>query len=170
MRKMKTNTNPFEPDDKYDIRSNIDPYGNTDIDIIDGTTFTPPQSKHEIEIDKTVEKNVYSGNIYSLKTITTEEKIKDEKLSEQEYKNDVNGSVLRVEDVSVICELYLNEESVEINLPRSFFPDNVYYGVPINLSIDESSGFRTPVIKIRQVSEDTKNISKEEMEDLINKL
>ena len=50
------------------------------------------------------------------------------------------------------CEIYLAGKNIEIDLPRAFFPDDIRYGMPINLKIDESTGMRKPIIRTRELS------------------
>jgi len=102
--------------------------------------------------------------------------IKQKKLSptatyqKKQYKKEVDGIVLEVENISVNCEIYLESGNVEINLPIALFPEKVHYGMPISLSLDECSGIRCPVIKVRHPSKMALNEGKEKMDALIAEL
>lgn len=70
------------------------------------------------------------------------------------YRNtaEVAGSVLAIEEESVLCELYLAQQTTNIWLPRSLFPVSIYYGCPIAVGIDESQGIRRPYVNLRSVN------------------
>lgn len=89
---------------------------------------------------------------------------------DQQARSDVDGSIVEVKDASVTCEIYLADENIEISLPRAFFPDNIRYGMAINLRIDESSGIRKPIIRTREPSIDALSYGEEEFSALINEL
>jgi hypothetical protein len=64
--------------------------------------------------------------------------------------NVVKGTVIKSSNVSVNCEVVLNNGGViEIDLPPSLFPEPISIGYPFELRMDESSGIRKPLIKRR---------------------
>lgn len=120
-----------------------------------------PQLRNETEEDK-ADEYTYPG--------ASKETSRAEACVGKQYKKEVDGIVLSVEDVSVNCEIYLENNNGEIILPKSLFPENVYYGMPISLSLDESSGIRRPVIKVRHLSHEAVAKGKEEMDALVSEL
>ena len=81
-------------------------------------------------------------------------------------KNEIDGCVLAVEDFFVECEIYLKNSQLQLRLPKVYFPNDVHFGMPIKLSLDETSGSRCPVIKKRPFfATDSK-----EIEALVNEL
>lgn len=97
-----------------------------------------------------------SSSDYHL-TRTFLESTKQRELPLSVGKVEINGAVLQVEDESVLCELYGETALVQISLPRSLLPEDVRYGMPISLSIDETSGVRRPVIRKRVVTGSTED-------------
>lgn len=88
-------------------------------------------------------------------------------------KSEVFGTVLSIEDVSAVCEVYLNdsqERTLCIRLPKSLFPDNICYGSPITIAYrQDASGIRRPSVTLRKMSK-TERMHQEdrEMEALIS--
>ncbi len=148
-------------------------------------TFIDLKKSNLMETEAKINRsNIISINIKSESRKETEEDeayefgypIKRKKLpppaiyQKKEYKKEVAGIVLEVEDISVNCEIYLERGNVEINLPISLFPEKVHYGMLISLSLDEFSGIRCPVIKVRYPPKMALNEGKEEMDALIAEL
>lgn len=66
--------------------------------------------------------------------------------------DNIDGAVVGIENKSIFCELFTSPKHRFVHLPVSLFPiDNVTIGLPINISIDKSSGFRSPVVLIRKL-------------------
>ena len=66
--------------------------------------------------------------------------------------DNVDGAVVGIENKSILCELFTSPKHRFVNLPLSLFPiDHVTIGLPINISIDKSSGFRSTVVLIRKI-------------------
>ncbi len=120
-----------------------------------------------IEYFETKTRFIVSGNTFAIETLSSETIIESDSV---EHKNDVAGTVIGVSDESVICEIYFEKHTEEVNLPRSFFPEDVQYGMGINLMMDETSGIRKPVIKTRELSPEAAESGKEDMEKLIREL
>lgn len=85
-------------------------------------------------------------------------------------KQSVEGSVIGLEEASIICEIQLERGLVRIALPRTFFPSDVSYGSPISISIDESSGVRRPVVTLQKLDADQLKDGNEEMAALVEGL
>ncbi len=87
-----------------------------------------------------------------------------------EQKEKAKATVLRVEDISVLCEVKIAAGHIHIRLPKSLFPINIYYGMPISISYrKELSGTRRPVVSPREVDADELHADNEEMLNLINR-
>ena len=79
----------------------------------------------------------------------------------------VPATVLRAEDVSVLCEVELQAGSIHINLPRSLFPAKIHYGMPITIRFEEKqSGIRKPSVSLRQIDTELLREENEEMRSL----
>lgn len=85
-------------------------------------------------------------------------------------KNYVEGVVLSNDEISVRCELTVNGKVVEIQLPRSLFPESITYGLPINLKMVDEGGIRRPLITLRKIDDNsTANIA-DEFDSILNAL
>ena len=69
----------------------------------------------------------------------------------RELRKSVDGVVGKYDDVSVTCVLHLGGREVSIQLPPPLFPDEIRYGLPINVELAEVGGIRKPVISVRQI-------------------
>lgn len=66
----------------------------------------------------------------------------------------VAGTVIQIEEDAIICEIELHKKNfMNIRLPKSFFSETLFIGYPFFLSMDQSSGFRTPRITGRPLSD-----------------
>jgi hypothetical protein len=88
---------------------------------------------------------------------------------------EVYGTVVEIEKVSVLCEIYMDEKqerTVVVRLPKSLFPSHIRYGSPITLAYrKDASGFKRPRVTIRRfVLDDRMKKENDEMENLINSL
>lgn len=82
----------------------------------------------------------------------------------------VSATVLADDDVSVLCEVELRTGTVNISLPKSLFPKDIYYGMPISIRFEEdASGIRKPSISMRQIDSDLLQQENEEMRALVEK-
>lgn len=130
-----------------------------------------------------VDQKRQSSLIPSPKDLTEEEfeistakiiKFPTEKVSEivapKKTKNFVEGVVVSYDEGSVRCNLDVSGKITSIQLPRSLFPENIRYGMPINLEMINESGFRKPLITIRKI--DVKSAEKvaEEFDSIIKAL
>lgn len=85
-------------------------------------------------------------------------------------KNYVEGVVTSHDETSVKCDLIVNEKNISIQLPRSLFPEKIFYGLPINLEIINESGFRKPLITIRGINQRNNGKIAEEFDLILGKL
>ena len=85
-------------------------------------------------------------------------------------KNKVDGTIIRVEDTSFQCALSLQNKEIIVQLPKTFFPQDVKIGTAFNLSMDEHSGLRRPVVKIRPQKKEKMECGNKELELLISEL
>jgi len=88
-----------------------------------------------------------------------------------DLKKEVNGAVDEISDLTITCELEIkNNVYTKIQLPPSFFQQDVFVGMPITLSLDNSSGYPKPLIKKRELTDEFKNMYQDEIELLISEL
>ncbi len=82
----------------------------------------------------------------------------------------VNAVVTGIYKESVLYRVQLgDDEYVEIKLPRALAPDNIFWGMPVSIELDRSTGYVRPVIKERQAPPvDTEELS--ELDRLIDRL
>lgn len=85
-------------------------------------------------------------------------------------KNYVEGVVTSHDEISVKCDLIVNEKNISIQLPRSLFPQKIFYGLPINLEIINESGFRKPLITIREINQKNNKKIAEEFDLILGEL
>ena len=85
-------------------------------------------------------------------------------------KNEVDGTIIRVEDISFQCALSLQSKEIIVQLPKIFFPQDVKTGTAFNLSMDEHSGLRRPVVKIRPPKKEKVECGNKALELLISEL
>ena len=69
-------------------------------------------------------------------------------------KNQVNGTILEVDQVTVKCEVYSNNQNRIINLSKALFKDQATIGMPFTVFLDETSGYKRLLIKDRVINED----------------
>jgi hypothetical protein len=60
----------------------------------------------------------------------------------------VEGTVLQVDEDTAFCEILVEGNTLQINLPRAYFPEEAQYGTSFRLSMTEINGFRTPKIEV----------------------
>lgn len=63
----------------------------------------------------------------------------------------VNGTIVAIEEGSVLCELELAEGPQRIRLARGLFPEGIEYAAPIQLRMEEIDGIRRPIVELRDV-------------------
>lgn len=74
----------------------------------------------------------------------------------------VDGSVIEIGEEEVLLEIYTKQKTMEISLPKTNFPEDIYYGMPVILSLEEKNGTKRYDITKGKV----KNLSKSEMQFL----
>lgn len=62
----------------------------------------------------------------------------------------VDAVITAVYENSVHCKVLLEQSPIEIQLPMALIPQKPYFGMPISIALDKSSGYVTPVIKVRE--------------------
>jgi hypothetical protein len=83
----------------------------------------------------------------------------------------VSGTVRQIDEEAIICEIELKPSNfMNIRLPNSIFTDKIFIGFPFFLEIDNSSGFKTPRITKRALSEDFMNKNLTDLDTLISEL
>lgn len=81
----------------------------------------------------------------------------------------ITGTVLKIEKLSIKCELYLDKKIIEVSIPKSLFPKDICYGSPILLIFNINKN-KQLVIKNRLIQKEDMNIGNKEMTSLISKL
>ena len=85
-------------------------------------------------------------------------------------KNEIDGTVLQIDGESVECEVYKSNKNQIINMPKSLFHDDVGIGFAFSLQLDNSSGYRRPLIKAREIDVSKMAKGVEAIATLISKL
>lgn len=85
-------------------------------------------------------------------------------------KEEVDATILQNDDISVSCEVNLQAGQIHINLPRSIFPEKIYYGMPVIISYKEVSGMRQPIITPRNINIESMQKENNEISAIIEKL
>jgi len=65
-------------------------------------------------------------------------------------KDSVDGAVLKIGDVSVLCEVYTSLGEKRISLPRPLFPGSLWKGWTFSMRIREEMGYRGLEIIFRE--------------------
>jgi hypothetical protein len=102
--------------------------------------------------------------------LISNDNIPSEPVNEPALKQEVDAVIIAVDDVSVVCEVLLESGNIEIQLPKALIPNKPFYGMPVSISLDESSGYTAPVIRKRVVADESPNFSKEELTALVDSL
>lgn len=83
----------------------------------------------------------------------------------------VEGVIAGIRDESVTVECSTPNGPVEISLPPSLIPDSLLkYGQPVSISLDETSGYRRPVITERRIERLPTFLGQEAIDDWIKSL
>ena len=61
------------------------------------------------------------------------------------------GTVIAVDDDSVICEVQSANGAMRVALPRCHFPERARFGLPISIAVESVNGIRRPVIRERVI-------------------
>ena len=122
------------------------------------------------EISEKTHNEVTEEGRISFKLISAETFSRATSAAGTSLKKEVDAVVIAIYDVLVTCEVLLGSENVEIQLPLALFPQKPYYGMPISISLDDSSGYTVPVIRVRSVPEESQEYNKTELAELIDGL
>ncbi len=82
----------------------------------------------------------------------------------------LNGCVLQVDEASVQCEVYVVDKTVNLRLPKSVVPENIKFGSPISITIDETNKYSRPIVSLREPDKSKMKQFTEKMDELINSL
>ena len=92
-------------------------------------------------------------------------------VTKAEPKNYVEGIVLSVDGVVVLCSLKIdNSQLVEVELPRVLFPKDIEFGSAISLEMLEENGIRKPYVSIRKFDNPEKSELVDRLETMIQAL
>lgn len=99
----------------------------------------------------------------------------EEPQQHRQRKTEVDGTVVEIDTVSVLCELYMDENqerTVVVKLPKVLFPAHIRYGTPITLAYrEDAAGFKRPSITLRRIIlDDRLKKENDEMAALIDSL
>lgn len=78
------------------------------------------------------------------------------------------GSVVSFDDESVICEVSSGAGPMRVALPRCHFPEDVRFGLPIEISVETVQGIRRPVVRLRATEKRENDALTRELADLID--
>lgn len=155
----------FDIADDSAVHLDLEPekYRRTDENNLSSFSRLEPKLKSDTNTD--IDKNKY-------RLICTNKKKRIQVSRHQRtfQKNEVDGTIIRVEDTSFQCALSLQSKEIIVQLPKIFFPQDVKTGTAFNLSMDEDSGLRRPVVKIRPPQKEKMERGNKELELLISEL
>ena len=117
------------------------------------------KTRHEVKEEGRISFRLISNNNLPAKTA-----------KKPTRKQEVDAVIIAIEDVSVVCEVLLESGNIEIQLPLALVPQKPFYGMPISISLDESSGYTVPVVRERAVADEPQDFSKEELAALVDSL
>jgi hypothetical protein len=151
---MQTTTQPYTDSDNFTTykflqsnRTEIDPNKSADLSQSEIWSNYPMQTSADISVDKI-------GNTLVVKQLQADMVTKTTPETTSSKKSEMPGVVLSIEDVSVVCELYLDdsqERTMHIRLPRNLFPEKVRYGSPITVAYHKDNrGIRRPSVTLRK--------------------
>ena len=83
------------------------------------------------------------------------------------FANEAAITVIRIDDVTVQCEVQSTKYNIMINLPKTLFPENVSVGNPFTLFLDKSNSYKKLSIKRRLLSKDDLQKGNQEMLSLL---
>lgn len=69
--------------------------------------------------------------------------------SELHANSPANASVLSFDESTVLCVVEAMSGELRIHLPRVHFPEQLSYGMPLSIGVEEVDGIRRPVIRSR---------------------
>lgn len=83
--------------------------------------------------------------------------------------DEVSAVVIREEENTVLCEIDLQRGPLNVSLPKSLFPTQITYGMPITVSYKEDhSGIIRPMVSLREIQEnDARRQENDEMDALV---
>lgn len=85
--------------------------------------------------------------------------------------NFVNGAIRSIDDVSVKCLLNIPDANeVEVEFPRSLFPEDISFGDSFKLEMIEDNGIRKPKISSRESNSEATRQIREQLEAIIKEL
>ena len=95
-----------------------------------------------------------------------------------EMRFDMEGGIRRIDAVvgeikpdTVVVNCQLATGRVQISLPSALIPvELLSFGMPIQISLDSSSGVRIPLVERREIKEQSKLPGQQEIENWIDKL
>lgn len=130
--------------------------------VINNRSITSTGGKNEIRNDAEVGLGI-KANIVKKKEVGTAAKNIASNYAVVQQDN-VPATILRKEDVSVLCEVELQAGRVHIKLPRCLFPEDIHFGMPITIRFDEEpSGIRKPSVSLRKINTEGLREENEEM-------
>ncbi len=119
------------------------------------------------DITKTVEDVSTAQNIFRLSPPKPD---KAPQLSKYAVpRKTVDAVITAVYENSVHCKVLVEQGPIKIQLPMALMPEKPYLGMPISIALDKSSGYVTPIVKVREAPEVDPSELKE-LDRLINSL
>lgn len=82
-------------------------------------------------------------------------------------KDAVDGVIIKYDDITVKCNLMIDGQSIQIQLPRALFPEEITYGLPISLAMVSENGVRRPEISLRKLPSGTSIKISKEFDDIL---
>jgi len=82
-------------------------------------------------------------------------------------KDEEDISVIRIDDLTVRCEIHSAKQSKMVDLSKALFPENIIVGQPFTLFLDKSTHYRKLLIKERVPSKEALQKGNQEMLSLL---
>ncbi len=81
---------------------------------------------------------------------------------EKALADEVAATIVVVDDVAVSCEVNVESRFVRVRLPRTLFPENIHYGMPVSISYRKNEiDLWTPSVKVRKIQKANTQIARQ---------
>ena len=122
------------------------------------------------EVSAKTDHIIEEGSRISFNLVPRAKRIADTATSPTSAKKEVDAVITAVEDVSIICEILLDTGNVDIRLPKALFPKQPFYGMPISITLDDSSGYTVPKVTLRTIPDKSQESNVAKVTELIDSL
>jgi hypothetical protein len=81
----------------------------------------------------------------------------------------VNGTIIAIEDISIICEVSLPTEIKEFRFPKSLFEFEPFIGKAVSVQFDVVNGIRKVLVSERTADTEKVSLGRNEIQNLVDK-